>query len=766
MDDLFAFFFKYRLFFFRSGDFELQSTVSTGAWIAVLIAVPVFFFLIYRRRWLVGTGRAGWIPFGLRTALFLVMAFMLSQPVLVLSSLVPKENLLGILVDNSKSMGIQDEGQGTPRGFPLIDLMDPDSDFMKALDERFYVRSYRFDSRAARPDRLEFDWSGDQTNIGEGLGTIAADTKNLPVAGIVLFSDGADTGSYDFSEVFAELKARKIPVHVVGIGPDDLTKDVEVVQVSAPRKLLPETVAVARVTLRQSGYGGSRSRLEVRQGTSLVEAKEVYFPPDADVHTIEVSLFPRTEGIKEYTFKVDALEGEKIVKNNQRTLLVEVEDRQPRILYVEGHPRWEFKYIRRALSDDKYIRLETLLRTALNKFYRQGIEEETTLATGFPTQREDLFSYDGIIFGSMESSFFTYGQMEMVRDFVSQRGGGFLMLGGSKSFQSGKYRNTPIEEVLPVWLQETTPDDVNVLYAQGDLGVRLSQFGENHPVLQLSTDPKENRKLWSDIPGLTDWNRVGTTKPGTITLANFESSGSGAGNSPLLSFQRFGRGHAIALLTGSTWRWQMRQASDDQSHETFWRQMMRWLVSPSKDPVSVETQRETYSINEKVEIRSEVRDKGYQAINDARVEVTITPPSGDTIKQRLHWDSREDGVYRGAFFPEVDGLYRLEVEAIDTRSPESASFGANRAHFITATGAREYFDPVRKSSFLRKLAEETGGNYYTLDNVNKLPEEIVYRESSSSVIEVLDLWDMPINFILLFLLLTGEWVWRKRQGAI
>lgn len=770
MQEAFAFLFKYRPFFFRAGDLTFQTPLPLWAWLLILVAVPMGLYWIYRKRWFGdAAGRRGWWLIGLRSAFFAFLALLLCRPSLVLSTLQPKESLLAVLADNSRSMGLSD-GARQPRGQLVGSLLQKDSSFLKALDEKFYLRLYQFDSATQRHDEgLQMDWSGDQTNIGAGLEAILAETKNLPLAGIVLFSDGADTSSSNFSEVLAELKARKIPVHTVGVGPDSLDQDVEIVQVSAPRTLLPETMAAVRVTIRQRGFGGSRGRLEVREGSSLVESKEVHFPRGAESFNTEVTIQPRTEGLKNYEFRFQPLQGEALEENNVRTALVEVKNSRPRVLYVEGHPRWEFKFIRRALSGDEHVRLETLLRTALNKFYRQGIEEETTLASGFPSIREELFQYQAIIFGSVESSFFSYGQMDLVRDFVGQRGGGFLMLGGSKSFQSGKYRNTPIEDVLPVWLQEDSDNAVlsASLYNQDDVLARLSQFGENHAALQLSLSTQDNRIKWDSLPLLRDWNRVDSLKPGAVTLVQLEipTASSRSSLSPLLAFQRFGRGQGLAFMSGTTWLWQMRQDIEDQSHETFWRQMMRWLVNTAKQPVTVETERETYSSREPVEIRAEVRDKAYRAINDARAEVTVTAPSGDQVSLPLQWDTREDGVYRGTFVPEEDGLHQLTVRATE-RSAEQTPYGDAQSYFVAAAGQREFFDPVLKSDFLRKLAQETGGSYRPVSESDLLPEEVVYTPSTASVVEVRELWDMPFNLLLLLTFLGAEWILRKRQGGI
>ena len=768
MEALFTFLFKYRPFFFQKGDLTFQWGLSF--WLIALMAISILglTWIVYRRRLRVMNQRTGLALLALRVCVLLLLLLLLLRPSLVLSRLVPQENLLAILVDVSRSMGIVDES-GQVRGQRVLDLLDDKSDFWNALDEKFYVRLFRFDSRGERVDKLSTQgWKGNQTNIVGGLERVLAETQNFPLAGVVLFTDGSDNSYRDFDQVLGELEARQIPVHTVGLGPETLNRDIEITQVSAPRTSIPETVSVARITFRHRGYGGSRGLLEVREGNTLVRTEEIHFPRDSETLTTEIKFIPKSEGIRTYNFRLEPLQGEEIEENNSRSTIINVKDPAARILYVEGHPRWEYKFIRRAINENRHVRLETLLRTAINKFYRQGIEEETTLATGFPSEREKLFDYEGIILGSVESSFFTYQQMEMMRDFVGKRGGGFLMLGGSSSFASGNYQNTPIEEILPVWLQaEGQEVGSSTLYSQGSSGLELTDSGLRHPALQLALEERDNVGEWNDIPELTDWNIVNGTKSGATVLAQLRGSASNSQepNIPLLVSQRYGRGHTLAFLTGSSWRWQMLRDYEDQKHETFWKQIVRWLVRSAKRPITVETEREIYAQNEPVKIRAEVNDKAFNRINDARVKATITSPTEEIHQVLLQWDAREDGVYRGQWTPQEDGLHIVRIETETKSAQEDTQLPATTS-FLTSTGSREFFEPVQKREFLQKLAHQTGGNYYSIEDAAQLPEEILYTQAQSSIVEMLDLWDMPFNFLILITLLFSEWVLRKREGFI
>jgi uncharacterized membrane protein len=766
MESLFAFLFKYSPFLFREGEFSFQPLFSPWVFLAAAFALVGITVFAYTRS--TGTtSNRGRILLALRVAGCLLLLGLLMRPTLTLSRVVPQTGLLAVVVDNSRSMGLADEGR--IRGEPVLRLVDPKGSFAEALERDYQVRWLKFDRNASRLDRPEaLDWRGTQTNLPDALAEVLNQTRNLPLAGVILFSDGADNSYRDLGAVIDEYAARKIPIHTVCLGPESVGRDLELVDVSLPRHVLPGTVTSARVLIRHPGFRGAGVRLTVRDGSTLVTSENVSLSTDSDVTTAEIKLFPQFAGVKTYDFSLEPLAGEALEENNSRRAIFEVRDTPTRVLLVEGRPRWEYKFIRQAMQPDHSIQFESLLRTAINKYYRQGIAEETTLATGFPTGKDELFGYKGLILGDVESGFFSYSQMEMIRDFVSRRGGGLLMLGGESALGAGGFQNTPLEEALPVWLGRGKNDQALQFSYLRDAETPVpTAYGANHPALQLAETEKNSEALWKSLPALSDYNRVGDVKPAaTVLLEAQPEDGNGREGSPLLVSHRFGRGLGMVFLTGSSWRWQMLKDHKDQTHEIFWRQLVRWLVSSAKDPVSVEIEREVYSQNEPVKIRAEVNDRSFNRLNDARVEAVITPPAGPARTLPMRWEATENGVYQTGFSPETDGLYRVEIVAHPGASPDADSdvLGRDAAYFLTETGWKEYFDSVQKRETLESIAEKTGGRYFPISEAEKIPDQIVYSGSHASVVQILDLWNMPFNFLVLLGLLAGEWFLRRKWG--
>ena len=220
--------------------------------------------------------------------------------------------------------------------------------------------------------------------------------------------------------------------------------------VSAPFQAMAGSRVSAQVSIRHADAG--EAQLKVYDGDAILVSEAVALAGDAGVTTHWVDFDVGDAGVKDLRFALDAIPGERNTINNAQFRTVQVPEDRRRILYVEGEPRWEYKFIRRALEEDSPIRLASLLRTTPNKFYRQGVENEAELADGFPQERDALFAYDGLIIGSFAAAELTEEQQTWVRDFVSERGGSLLMLGGRRGLADGGWANSIVAEVLPAQL--------------------------------------------------------------------------------------------------------------------------------------------------------------------------------------------------------------------------------------------------------------------------------------------------------------------------
>ncbi|RMG54001.1 MAG: hypothetical protein D6723_06005, partial [Acidobacteria bacterium] len=492
-------------------------------------------------------------------------------------------------------------------------------------------------------------------------------------------------------------------------------------------------------------------RVLVREGERTLQSRTVELPRGNQIRTITVNFTPTGAGMKRYTFAVEPQPDELIDENNRREAMVMVRDEHPRILYVEGEPRWEYGKLRAALNEEKNVTLTSLLRTAKNKYYRQGVETPDELADGFPQTREELFRFKGLILGSVEASFFSFEQLKHIEAFVAERGGGFLMLGGRRAFSAGGYATTPIADLLPIYLNDEAP-------AAPPRRVRpsLTFNGTLHPITRLSDDATMNAEIWNELPAVTVREAPADVKPGAITL--LEGRSDDGPSVPLLVYQRYGRGRSLAFMAEDSWRWQMQRPFEDQSHERFWKQLLRYMVNEAPDPVMVTTDRDAYDSGDVVRIRADVYNRAFRPLREATVTARINAPNGRRDTVQLEW-TPEGGGYVGEWTARERGIHRLELTARNA----GKLIGRAITGFVVGDVHREFRDAEQHADFLRRLAEETGGQYYTSETAHRLPEEIVYQENAASMRIIKELWDMPINFLLLIGLVSLEWLLRKRH---
>lgn len=776
MVGLFEFLFKYRPALFEEGRFTFVSPgwMQVAALLAGALLVVAAF--TYRRMGAGGADRTAgierlrWLPPALRSLAICVIVFCLLQPALVLSTVVPQETFVGVVVDDSRSMAMPDEegaADGTRAGAVLEALSGESGSMLERLAERFQVRLLAFGRSAERIESTEqLRFARADSRIGEALVAASDELAGLPLSGLVLFSDGADSAPAALGDALLTLKAAGTPVYTVGVGRPRLGKDIEVSRVVAPRRVLEGSSVEVEVTLSQTGFGGRTVDLEVEDDGRIVNVEQVTFPRGGSAVTARVMFAANDEGAREFRFQVAGQPGEELVLNNERTALVEVLKRREKIFFFEGEPRHESKFLRRAVAQDENLHVVSMTRQAANKFYGMNFDEDTRRFEGFPTRREDLFEYSGVILGSMEASFFTHDQMRMLVDFASQRGGGVLFLGGQRALSEGGFAGTPLAELSPVVLYDRPADqgrpaDRGRPELLTDLRLELTPQGRAHPATLLRDDREEANELWPTLPPLSAYQRATELKAGATALLQAESPML-ADPLIVLAHHRIGRGRAIAFTPHDSWHWQMSAdiPLEDQTHERLWRQMLRWLVSYVPDRIEVAADRDRFEPGSTVTLRATVRDEAFQEVNRAQVVAAIEMPSGEAVEVPLDWSVERDGEFVGTFTANEAGLYRVEVDA----QSEGQLLGVAVSRFVVDELNEELFGAARRDSVLKRVASETGGRQVGLRQAERLVEDLSVSSEGTVVREARDLWDMPFLFLLLVALLSGEWAIRRRLG--
>jgi uncharacterized membrane protein len=772
MESVFAFFFKYRPEVFSKGDlvFGAPSSVMFLLALGLLIGGPaVMTYAGVRGK---STRRDRWILSGLRVTSLVVLVLCLFRPMLLLSAAIPQRNFVAVLLDDSRSMTIADR-DGKARAAYETATFGPDSALLKELRKKFQVRLFSLNASAQRIENTKgLSFESQQTHIGDAIERVRQELESVPVSGVILVSDGADNSGAPIGDQLLSLRARSIPVFAIGVGAERFDKDIEIRRVEAPHSVMRGSAVAADILIRQRGYANRRLPLIVEDDGKIVARDTITLPADGDVAPLHVSVFLNRAGARALTFRIPIQPGEQVTQNNSQVALVDVRERRERILYIEGEPRYEARFIRAAVAPDSNIQLITLQRTSEDKFLRLDVDNGEQLVKGFPKTRGELFAYRAVVLGSIEASFFTQDQMKMLADFVSVRGGGLLFLGGRRSFAEGGYSGTPLSDVMPVSIEGPPVPDSLTFFA--DLKAVVTPSGRSSAVTQIASTIQKADERWRTLPTVTTVNYIRRVKPGAIALLQgFTPTGAKSGwptqrlaeySQPVLVSQRYGRGVSIALPIQDSFLWQMdpKAADDDISFQTFWRQLLRWLTADVPGQLQLSIATDQVMPGQPATIRVAVADTLYAPRNDARVIMHVAGGTAGAATRDIpmQWVVDRDGEYHATFTPTVPGLQLVRVDATAPNGQVLRDSIVVRVGDMNA----EYVDAEMRAPLLKRIADETGGKFYRPGHTSTLVEDVAMSKNGVTVVNQMDLWDMPAVFLLLVLLVSAEWGYRKTRG--
>jgi uncharacterized membrane protein len=765
---MFDFLFKYPRSVYARGHFALLSAGPKWLLVLLIVAAAVALAWLIRSRlaqaapvmrsWRV------WVIWSLQTLLAAILLVLLWQPAITVAELRPQQNIIAVLVDDSRSMAISEDG--STRQAQAVKALQ--NGVLASLNRSFQTRLYRFDDGAARIDSLnKLKPNAPSTRIGDSLKQVSEETSDLPIGAVVLLSDGDDNTGGISADAINTLRARHIPVHTVGFGREHAAHDVELDDAVIAPRALADSRMVAKITLHQRGYAGAKVNLTIRDVSNgqakALAARTISLGPDGILQTETLMFDIGGAGARTLQIAAIPLAGEENTVNNTLTRLVNVGADARRVLYIEGEPRWEYKFIREAEEGDRMLRIVSMVRTSENKIYRQGISDPKELAGGFPSRAEDLFGYQGLIIGSVEAGYFNPAQQELIREFVDRRGGGLVLLGGQFALADGGWNATSLTDLFPT----TLPTQAGTFHREADprngtthTTAELATAGADSVITRLLDDPAANAAKWKTLPYLMDYQDPGTPKPGATVLARMITP---EGRTlPLLITENFGRGRTAIMATGGSWRWQMSLPLGDTAHDLFWQQLLRWLVSDTPGHVMASVPAQMLLDSGAVTLSADVRDRDYNPAPDAKVEAHILGPSGVSALVEMSPVPDNPGQFQAAWSAPKTGAYLTEV----TAQRNGTELGRDVLTFQRMDGVAENFHTEQNRELLEQLAAQTGGQYWKAADLGKLAAAIPFSEAGVTMRETKDLWDLPLVFLVLVMLRFSEWWLRRKWGIV
>ncbi|MGI9472553.1 MAG: hypothetical protein ACR2NZ_13510, partial [Rubripirellula sp.] len=711
--------------------------------LAILVTAALGFYAWHRS----GHSRSVALLEVLRTSIVALVALMLNQPEWIEEFQPDAKPTIAVLWDDSRSMETQDvlletsgDNHAITRSQAIQNLTQPEA--WSALDENLNVVIQSI-SGAMAPveDRASDDAAdanategGDKqtaaTNLKDPLLETAARINQL--MGIVLISDGDWNSGAPPVEAASRLRTKNIPIFTVAAGSPSRLPDVELTSVDIPTFGAAGKPVRIPFTIDSSLPRDFMTTVTMTTSDGETLSKDVRVAAMGRTYD---ALTWKTEKIGDYTLTVAVpQQGEETIPdNNVQSAPIVIRQEQLKVLVVESYPRWEYRYLRNALSRDPGIEVSCLL-------FHPGLEKvgggSRDYIKVFPEALEDLSTYDVVFLGDvgLDDGQLTEEQCELLKGLVEQQASGLVFMPGLQGRQFSLL-GTALEELNPVIMDESQP---------GGWGSRtpghfeLTERGRNSLLTKLADTQDENVQVWEDLPGFQWYAPVVRARAGAEVLAVHNEMSNQFGRLPLLATRTFGEGKVLFMGTDGAWRW--RKGVEDKYHYRFWGQVVRWMAY-QRNMVKGTGMRLFYKpdqpqLKQTLTFSAHVMDKGGEPLEKGDVVATITAPSGNIETLRLIAEGDQWGVFQGRFTPEEPGKHEVTVACQQTGVKLDASF------FVRGQAVEQIGKPARPD-VLDELALVSRGQAVERNDVNDVIQWLSDLPQPEPSIRRVQLWSHP-----------------------
>lgn len=775
------------------GPLSFELAQPPAAWVMLAGAILVFLLVGFVYRYEHGHRRLRVFLAVVRACVLLLVLGMLSRPHLVLRRERVDPSVVAVLVDASSSMNVADglaPGEATSSGAasgPADGRITRHAQVMKwlssgvleSLRRRHRVEVWTFSDAAQRADRAADKGtiqrmaatqpSGRQSDAGEGLAEVLEQTQGSRLAAVILLGDGRQTLVSGVDRAVELARQRMVPVYATMAGSERGVLDVCVESVAADSRVFLRDIASVRARV---GIGGAAEPAEQmvqlvdsesgevldRRALRLGASSQASEGGAASAFSGEVEMRFRPRKAGPLALRVEAMPAEDEVEkgNNSAEVVMQVLDQKLRVLYVEGPPRFEYRFLKNTLLRETTVTSSCLLLDATASFVQEGSEP----IRRFPISPGELGAYDLVLLGDVDprDDWISPSQMAMLVDFVAVRGGGLGFIAGQRAMPQ-RLRGTPLEKLLPVRID---PDaGRGVLASNSPFAMAPTADGRRGGLLRFEVDPDQND---ATIAALGDWYwfaRVLGRKPGAEVLAVHPTETCADGPMPLLVSGRYGAGRTLFVGSDDVWRW--RRYEGEAFYDTFWMNSLRWLSGERRagaaQPWRLESDRRQYELGTPAAFRLSARDR-EMAAGVPWVELRIQRADGEAAANiRLERVSGDLAEFEGSYWPDREGVLTA-VAAVPGAASEALPSANVSVHASDAEGRDTRADPA----FLASLASRTGGRRVLPEELSKLARTIPDRSMRIADDVVEPLWDTKLVLLAFVLLLSTEWTARKLKG--
>lgn len=707
------------------------SLIIAGSWLYYAILALLFgitAFLYYRITIPVVSPVKRYFLLSLRVMILLFIALLLFSPVATFLFTSEEKPVNYFFIDRSESISFKD---GTDREKTIKQFLADLASSPVAKNSKILTFASQIDSSKFQvSDSLRFD--GELTNFEE-IFKYFHDMK-IKNASLTIVSDGVITDG-NIPGVTAEKNG--LPVYTVAIGDSTPRKDIIVDNVVFNDVVFLGTSSPITATIQIAGFSNKEIAVSLLEDGKKIGEETVSVSENGTISST-FNYRPRITGMKKLAISVQQFPAEVNKLNNYSPFYVSVVENKRKVLILSGAPTPDVSFVKNALTGDSTLIIRSMTYDSDSRPLEKDINESILDSTGvlfllnFPNQSIPQKIYDGVI------------------NLISNRNVPYFIMINQ---YSDKSLLTKLEPYLPVILSAGAGVEFEGQPALAD-GV------ERNPLF-YSTSP-DALKAWDDLPPVFIPNIKAEARPESQVLT-FVKLNSRVMPNPLIVSRNFGSKRSLAVIAGDIWKWKLK-AKNENLFDDFLFSTAKWLGAvKDKKRFSLRTNKKFYSRNEQVEFIAELYTESFDPLSDGEVSVTLNSPQGKTS---FNLSSVGSGIYQGVYKPETPGDYTFSGVA----SLDGKAIATDGGTFNTGDINIELLNPYTNSSFLRNLSSITGGEFYYNGNYLKLFDDLIRLNEESKMeiktTETHNLWNNPWLLLIIVLLLSLEWFFRKREGMM
>lgn len=660
------------------------------------------------------------IILSIRLAVFVLLILLFSQPLIRWTSEKERPPLVLVFVDNSRSMTAQ-SGMTADSLQKLVSVVESLGSG-RGIEYRYILFDSEFEIQERKPTELACD--GISTDIINAFRQAARRFQGENIRAGVLISDGNVTAGEE--PLYARLML-DFPVYTIGIGDSGAVIDPAVVGLELPESAQVGDTLQIRTRILPAGTGDFIS-VRLREGKRVLAEKRVATQPNPLPREISFAVIESSPGFKEYTIEVDST-NDTNPYNNKRAGVVRVRKSGVNVVLIQSRIGPEGRFLGRSIQAMEDVSFRRLLERDNRWIYRS---------------QETVFDADWDIVVLMDFPLANTGldRQNQVRDKL-ERDHPSLLIYHTPSMDVERLHRLVGRQLIR---NRQVRSSVQVIT------VTLSGEGSSHPLMRSVGD----REVWEKMPPIGWPFGEIEYRSEFIPLVTARS----LAEEPIVSVANSRSRRTVCFSGYDFWRWHLM--TQEQEERSVYDELMQGIVSWLGDTLSsaalqFNLNKTVFMTGEKLEIAGSVFDVRGRLIKNAHVEGRLQQADEDIQKFPIQWDGAR---YRGQINLRDEGYFQLEITAyLDDLPLDTLS---NRLHVIDIP--LELVNIYQNAQALRTIAHRTGGEKVTPDNMGIIfnrenYEPVRYREERE-----LRLWRWPGIFILLILLLTGEWILRRIRG--